>query len=165
MWRLLHSKGSKISYLSSTYKRYLNHNPYSYVGNNFNNQMKKILIVTILLALTSPESCDSKPTISVVNSTNERVVFDMLINENFLIEAGNTALTNPEGRLIISIAPSEKFICGYVTNELQNDLPFDDLKIYTYKDTIFAQTKVQITELFDKNSDGYYKIPYVINIE
>lgn len=70
----------------------------------------------------------------------------------------------PDGFDIYELAPNEKINVGSSIAEIDNDIPFEQIKIVRKGDTIKASNLEEIKFLFDKKKFGRLKTPYNISI-
>ncbi|WP_196889430.1 hypothetical protein [Aureivirga sp. CE67] len=124
--------------------------------------IQKIGIFVLLILLLS--SCDPYYSITVTNKTTETVKILVKQNNRFRTEKQKT-LTTVDGFDVYELAPNENIKVGNAIGEIDNDIPFDTLKIIRYNDTITANTLEEIIDLFDKKTFGGLKKPYNLRIK
>lgn len=73
--------------------------------------------------------------------------------------------TTSDGFDIYELGPKEQIKVGSAIAEIDNDMPFEIIKIVQKKDTIMADNLEEIKNLFDKKFFGGLKTPYNITIK
>ncbi|MCA6362096.1 MAG: hypothetical protein IM638_03610 [Bacteroidetes bacterium] len=63
------------------------------------------------------------------------------------------------------LAPGAEMFCGQAIAEIDNDLPFEKISIHCGSDSLIANTKEEVKQLFDKNVFGSLSTPYKITIK
>ncbi|MEA1784881.1 hypothetical protein U1E44_02150 [Arenibacter sp. GZD96] len=126
---------------------------------------KKLNIGIIVLIAILIQSCDPTYPISIKNNSGTEIVVDAKLTNSFNPGLTTTYIADENGRLQFKIESGQEFECGFSIAELENDLPFSELKIYTKKDTIIANNRNEVLNLFDKNWIGKMKTPYVMTVE
>lgn len=116
---------------------------------------------SVLILLSS---CDPTYPIIISNSTNESVIVLAKTNSHFHTEKEKTGVTS-DGFEIYQLNANESMQVGIAIAEIDDDMPFDAIKIVKDKDTISAFTRETIKELFDKNVLGKLKKPYHVSVE
>lgn len=116
---------------------------------------------SVLILLSS---CDPTYPILISNTTKEPVVVLVKTNSHFHTEKEKTGVTS-DGFEIYPLNADESIQVGVTIAEIDDDLPFDAIKIVKDRDTISAFSKEAVKELFDKNVFGKLKKPYDVSIE
>ncbi len=52
------------------------------------------------------------------------------------------------------MTPGTMIECGMTIAEIQDEMPFTKFKVYTYKDSIIAESEYEILDLFEKTLWG-----------
>ncbi|WKW46892.1 hypothetical protein P3875_02225 [Myroides sp. JBRI-B21084] len=122
-----------------------------------------VTILTFGLFTTLLTGCDPYYSITVTNITSDTA--QILVKEtiNFRTEK-QKSLTTTDGFDVYELAPNEQIKVGSAIAEIDNDIPFDQIKIVTRKDTLTANSIETIKNLFDKKTFGGLKTPYNISI-
>ena len=126
-----------------------------------NTGIKSIFTTLILLFLLS--GCDSYIRISITNTKNEAV--EIWIKKNIHFRSDKLSKFKKNGFLVYELVNGERMDIGYAIAEIDDDLPFDAIKIYTKTDTISKSTNEDIKDLFDKKMFGGLQTPYNISIK
>lgn len=101
--------------------------------------------------------------ISVTNTTSDTL--DVLLKENFKFRSEKEKFsTTADGFNIYRLSPHEVFFIGSVINELDNKIPFYEIKVISKGDTLI-DNQGNAKVLFDKNLFGDLEIPYNISIK
>lgn len=109
-------------------------------------------------------ACDPYYRITVANKTSDTV--KLLVKENIHFNTDKSISGVTANRLdVYELAPAEWMRVGYAIAEIDNDLPFDTLKIVRNADTLTADNAAEIKRLFDKRIIGGLKKPYNISIK
>lgn len=116
---------------------------------------------SVLILLSS---CDPTYPIIISNSTNESVVILTKTNSHFHTEKEKTGVTS-DGFEIYQLNANESMQVGIAIAEIDDDIPFDAIKIVRMKDTISAFSQEAIKGLFDKNIFGKLKKPYHVSVD
>ncbi|GAB5554447.1 MAG: hypothetical protein Sapg2KO_40380 [Saprospiraceae bacterium] len=125
-------------------------------------KMKKIGTLVFLTTILS--SCDPYYSITVTNETTETAKILVKETINFRTDKHKT-LTTDDGFDVYELAPNENVKVGSAIAEIDNDVPFEAIKIVRYNDTISANTLEEIKDLFDKKTFGGLKTPYNLTIK
>lgn len=125
-------------------------------------QIITIFTSGLLTALLT--GCDPYYSITVTNNTGDTA--QILVKEtiNFRTEKQKSQTTT-DGFDVYELAPSEQIQVGSAIAEIDNDIPFEQIKIVRNKDTITADNLETIKNLFDKKTFGGLKTPYNISIK
>lgn len=126
---------------------------------------QQIRITTLALLLTLLSSCDPTYSITVTNNTNEPT--EILVKEkipDFITDKQKT-FTTIDGFDIYLLAPNERMHVGTAIAEIDNDMPFEEIKIVQKTDTISATGLEEIKYLFDKEASGELMTPYNLTIK
>lgn len=115
-------------------------------------------------------SCDPTYPILISNSKADTVtiVTETTIHfhtDNTLIDYED--LGGPYNHNIIKfkMAPKSNIECGMAIASLHDEIPFAKFKVYSGKDSIVAESKDKILDLFEKTFWGNLKTPYVLTIK
>ncbi|TCC90607.1 hypothetical protein EZ428_15185 [Pedobacter frigiditerrae] len=125
-------------------------------------QIVVILTFGLLTALLT--GCDPYYSITITNKTSDTA--QILVKEtiNFRTEK-QKSLTTTDGFDVYKLAPSEQMQVGSAISEIDNDIPFEQIKIVRNKDTVTANNLEKIKSLFDKKIFGGLQTPYNISIK
>jgi len=127
--------------------------------------MNKQIIMLVLGFLTALlASCDPYYPITVTNKTADTATILVKETVNFRTDK-QKLLTTPDGFNVYKLSPMEQVKVGSAIAEIDNDIPFDVIKIIRNKDTISANTIEGIKKLFDKKFFGGLQTPYNISIK
>ena len=108
--------------------------------------------------------CDPTYSISIQNASN--TVIEIEINENVRFNSKKEPKEKiAQGINLYELKPDEKMETGMAIAELENDIPYNSLRISKRSHLIYAETDQEILELFDKNIMGTLKKPYTITIK
>lgn len=123
-----------------------------------------VIILTFGLLTALLTGCDPYYSITVTNNTSETA--QILVKEtiNFRTDK-QKSLTTMDGFDVYELAPNEQIKVGSAIAEIDNDIPFEQLKIIRNRDTITANNLETIKNLFDKKTFGGLKTPYNISIK
>ena len=136
------------------------------MGNLKRQTMTKqaLIILTFVLLTTLLTSCDPFYSITVTNDTSDTA--QILVKEtiNFRTKK-QKLLTTIDGFDVYELAPNEKIEVGSAIAEIDNDIPFEQIKIVRNRDTVTANNLETIKKLFDKKTFGGLKAPYNISIK
>ncbi len=131
--------------------------------------MKRTTILAVLAGLLCV-ACDPIYSISVSNQTTDTVSVLATTTHSFHIyqepldfeERGGI-----EGPFVVQfrIAPGQTVQCGQAIAELEDDLPFKEFKASWGTESVVANSKAQVLDLFDKNFWGDLKTPYQISLK
>lgn len=127
--------------------------------------MLKFLMIGLCLLFMS---CDPTYPVIISNSTSDTVVIHGEETNNFFIDSSKDSFVEfneKEKRTSIRLPPKASINCGMAIAELNNDLPFKKIKIYTGKDSLIATSEKEVLHLFEKNVWGNPRKPYIINIK
>lgn len=125
---------------------------------------RNFLITTVLILTTLFTSCDPIYPITITNDTKDTIFVN--IEENYRFRSEKAALSKTkDGLNIYRLLPKEILETGSAIAEIDNDMPFDKIKIITGTDTISADNLKDIKTLFDKKVFGGLKTPYNITIK
>ena len=127
-------------------------------------RQQKVTILITGFCILLLAACDPYYRITVTNKTSDTV--KLLVKETIHFntdkqKTGDTA----NGLDIYELAPAERMHAGHAIAEIDNDLPFDTLKIVRNTDTLVANNAAEIKGLFDKKRIGGLKKPYNISIK
>jgi hypothetical protein len=125
------------------------------------NQKKTFLTIGILTLTLM--GCDPYCSITITNNKSDTVKIFVKETINFSTEKQKSH-TMPDGFDIYELAPNEKIKVGSAIAEIDNDIPFEQIKIVRNNDTITASNLEEIKILFDKKTFGGLKTPYNISI-
>lgn len=126
------------------------------------NQTIIILLIGVITTLLS--SCDPYYSITITNNNSKTA--KILVKENIYFQSDKQKKeTTIDGYNIYELAPNEEFIVGSAIAEIDNDIPFEEIKIVTNGDTITANNLQAIIKLFDKKTFGGLEKPYNISIK
>lgn len=126
---------------------------------------KKLNMGILILIGFLTQSCDPSYPVSIKNENEAEIIVDAKLTNNFDPGLTTTFITDENNRLQFKVKSGEEFHCGYTIGGLKDDLPFSELIIYTKKDTIIAENRNEVLNLFDKKWTGNLKTPYVLSIE
>jgi len=123
-----------------------------------------LTILTFVLLTALLAGCDPYYSITVTNDTSDTA--QILVKEtiNFRTEK-QKSLTTIDGFDVYELAPNEKIQVGSAIAEIDNDIPFEQIKIVRNRDTVTANNLETIKNLFDKKTFGGLKTPYNISIK
>lgn len=106
---------------------------------------------------------DHVSSISITNTTIDTV--DVLLKENFKFRSEKEKFsTTADSFNIYKLAPHEVFDMGHAMNEVDNDIPFSQIKVICKGDTLIDNQGDALI-LFDKTTFGGLEIPYNISIK
>lgn len=108
--------------------------------------------------------CDPYYAITVTNKTKGTARILVKETISFRTEKQKIQSTS-DGFDIYELAPNEQIEVGSAIAEIDNDLPFEEIKIIRSGDTITADNVEAIKNLFDKKIFGGLKTPYNITIK
>ena len=121
----------------------------------------KILVFGLMAVMLA--GCDPYYSITVTNETSDTAKILVKKTINFRTEKQKTHTTF-DGFDIYQLAPNEQVEVGAAIAEIDNDMPFEEIKIVSNRDTITAKNLEAIKNLFDKKTFGGMKTPYNITI-
>ncbi|MFN3194538.1 MAG: hypothetical protein ACE364_01135 [Chlorobiota bacterium] len=124
--------------------------------------MYKIGILIYLSALMI--SCDPFYSITVTNKTTETAKILVKESNNFSTDKHKTQTTD-DGFDVYELSPNENMGVGSAIAEIDDEIPFEAIKIIRYNDTISANTPDEIKNLFDKKTSGELITPYNLTIK
>ena len=119
------------------------------------------MLISILILLAS---CDPTYPITISNSTHESVVILVKTNSHFHTEKEKTGVTQA-GLDVYQLNANESIQVGMAIGGIDNDIPFDAIKIVKSKDTVSAIGLEDVKRLFERKLSGNLKKPYVISIK
>lgn len=123
-----------------------------------------VIILTFGLLTALLTGCDPYYSITVTNNTSETA--QILVKETIHFRTEKQkSLTTIDGFEVYELAPNEQMQVGSAIAEIDNDIPFEQIKIVRNRDTVAANNIVTIKELFDKKTFGGLKTPYNISIK
>ncbi len=124
----------------------------------------KVTILVSAFCILLLAACDPYYRITVANKTSDTV--KLLVKEtiHFNTDKQKAGIT-VNGLDVYKLAPAEWMRVRYAIAEIDNDLPFDTLKIVRNTDTLAANNAAEIKGLFDKKRIGGLKKPYNISIK
>jgi hypothetical protein len=117
--------------------------------------------VFLIVLLTT--GCDPYYSITVTNRTTDTAKILVKETINFRTEKQKTQTTN-DGFDVYILEPNEQIKVGSAIAEIDNDIPFEEIKIVRNRDTVTANNLEAIKNLFDKKAFGGMKTPYNISI-
>lgn len=126
---------------------------------------EKLNIGIVLLIGILTQSCDPSYPVSIKNNSETEIIVDAKLTSYFDPGLTTTFITDVNNRLQFKVESGQEFHCGYTIGGLKDDLPFSEIKIYTKKDTIKADNRNEVLNLFDKKWTGSLKTPYVLTVE
>ena len=126
---------------------------------------KKLNIGVIILIGLLIQSCDPTYPVSINNQTESEIRIQAKKTLRFWNENLNETELTQKDWIEFKIEPKKSVKCGMTIGGLKDDIPFSNLKIYTDKDTIIAQNRNEVLNLFDKNWIGNLKTPYTLTIK
>jgi hypothetical protein len=128
-------------------------------------QIKAAKLVLALFIGLFMTSCDPTYSISVTNSTTDTVSIVIKPTIHFRTEKDKISKTS-DGLDIYKLNPNEKIYVGSAIAEIDNDMPFQEFKIYKGATiTVSASNLKDIKNLFDKTVFGGLKTPYNLTIK
>lgn len=125
---------------------------------------QKFIQFTILPLGLFLTGCDPYYSISVTNTTIDTVIIQVKPTINFRIEKIKTSKTT-DGYDVFKLSPAESVQVGSAIAEIDNDIPFNVIKIIKRNDTISASNLEDIKNLFDKKTFGGLQTPYNLSIK
>ena len=125
---------------------------------------KTFTFFNFILLTTIFSSCDPYYSITITNETNDKIQILVIETVNFNTDK-EIFLKTIDGFDVYELAPNEKFQVGSAIAEIDNDIPFEQIKIVSQKDTLKADNIEAIKNLFDKKMFGGLKTPYNITIK
>jgi hypothetical protein len=130
----------------------------------------RLFLLVLSLVAFSLLSCDSTYPIVISNKTADTITIIAEANTNFYTNdtlLSYAELGGPYDHRVIrfKIAPGVNISCGMATAELDNDVPFSKIKIYTKKDSVTAQSEEKVISIFDRTWYRSMKKPYTITLE
>ena len=136
------------------------------MGNLRRQAMTKQTITMLTFGLLTAllTSCDPYYSITVTNKTSDTAKILVKQTIHFRTEKQDSLATT-DGFDVYELAPSEQIQVGSAIAEIDNDIPFEQIKIVRNKDTITANNLETIKILFDKKTLGGLKTPYNISIK
>ncbi len=128
--------------------------------------MEKKIVITLTFGFLTIllTSCDPYYSITVTNETRDTTKILVKETISFRTEKQKTG-TTANGFDIYQLAPNEQIKVGSAIAEIDNDIPFEEIKIIKNGDTITADNLEAIKKLFDKKTFGGLKTPYNISIK
>jgi hypothetical protein len=108
--------------------------------------------------------CDRYYSITVTNETTDTAKILVKETIKFRTEKQKTQTTN-DGFDVYVLAPNEQIKVGSAIAEIDNEIPFEEIKIVRNRDTVTANNLEAIKNLFDKKAFGGMKTPYNISIK
>ena len=126
---------------------------------------EKLNIGIIILIGILTQSCNQSHSVSIENNSGTEIIIDAKLTGYFDPGLTTTFIADESNRLQFKVESGQEFHCGFTIGELKDDLPFSELKIYTKKDTIIAENRNEVLNLFDKKWTGNLKTPYVLTVE
>jgi hypothetical protein len=125
-------------------------------------KLRQFLILVVLTVLLI--ACDPYYSISITNKTSDSIRIFVKPTNSFMTEKEISKETS-DGFNVYDLAPTEELKVGSAIAEIDNDIPFEEIKIVHKMDTIVAGNLEEIKNLFDKNVLGGLKTPYNVSIE
>ena len=123
-----------------------------------------LTILTFVLLTTLLVGCDPYYSITVTNDTSDTA--QILVKETVSFRTEKLrSLTTTDGFDVYELAPRKQIRVGSAIAEIDNDIPFEQIKIIRNRDTITANNLETIKNLFDKKTFGGLKTPYNISIK
>lgn len=115
-------------------------------------------------------SCDSTCPILISNSKADTVTIVTETSIYFHVDQrliGYEDLGGPYDHSIIKfkMPPRTSIECGMAIAGIQDEMPFTKFKAYSDKDSIVANSRDEIIDLFEKTFWGNLKTPYVLVIK
>jgi hypothetical protein len=135
------------------------------------SQSFRLLLLTALSSVACGLlSCDPTYPISISNKTADTISIFAETNVRFHTDdtlLSYTEVGGPYDHKVITfkIAPGIEVRCGMAIAELDNDVPFSKMKIYTKKDSIIANSVEEVLGIFDRTWYGSRKKPYTVTLE
>lgn len=108
--------------------------------------------------------CDPYHSITVTNVTADTVSIFVKPTIHFRTDNAKS-LTTSDGFDIYKLSPNEQMHVGSAIAEIDNDIPFEFVKIVSSRDTVTASALDDIKNLFDKKTSGGLKTPYNLTIK
>jgi hypothetical protein len=112
-------------------------------------------------------SCDPTYVIAIQNNSNEIIKLKAQVNQRFHSNNYDSIfITYLDNNWIEAfIKPKQQLDCGYAIAELDNDIPFNELKIFINNDSIVAKNQKEVLKLLDNR--GVFKVmtPYILEID
>lgn len=106
------------------------------------------------------------PYYSIIVTNETRDTAKKLVKETISFRTEKQIIqTTADGFDIYELAPNEQIKVGSAIAEIDNDIPFEEIKIVRNEDTIAADNLEAIKNLFDKKTFGRLKTPYNISIK
>jgi len=127
-------------------------------------EKKIVSILTFGFLIIFLTSCDPYYSITVTNETRDTAKILVKETISFRTEKQKTR-TTADGFDLYKLAPNEQINVGSVIAEIDNDIPFEEIKIIRNGDTTTADNLETIKKLFDKKTFGGLKTPYNISIK
>lgn len=124
----------------------------------------RLIILTFGFLTILLTSCDPYYSITVTNETKYTAQIFVKETINFRTKRQKIQ-TTADGFDMYELASNEQMEVGSVIAEIENDIPFEEIKIVKNGDTITASNLDEIKNLFDKKTFGGLKKPYNITIK
>jgi hypothetical protein len=125
---------------------------------------KRLIILTFGFLTVLLTGCDPYYSVTVTNETQDTARILVKETINFRTEKQKIQ-TTADGFDIYELAPNEQMKVGSAIAEIDNDIPFEEIRIVRNGDTITAGNLEGIKNLFDKKTFGGLKTPYNISIK
>ena len=122
------------------------------------------IFIGIFFATIYLTGCDPYYPILITNTSIDTALILVKTNPNFRTEK-EKYYTTKDNFDVYKLVPKEAIEVGGAIAELDNDIPFEEIKILSKGDTIAANNQQSIKELFEKKSFGRLKKPYNILIK
>ena len=126
--------------------------------------MKFLILSCICLFF---QSCDPTYVIAIQNDSNETIKFKGQINERFrTFNYDSIPIAYLDNNWIeAEIKPEQQLDCGFAIADLENDMPFNSIKIFVKNDTLIANNNDELLELFDNRSAFNVMRPYILVVD
>ena len=127
--------------------------------------MTKFRIAYIIVVALSLIACDRTIPIEIKNISIDTVAIEAETTikyqcDDSLIDFKEYPVNIESSIIKFKLAPNTKVTCGIAIMGLEKDLPFKKFKIYTKNDSIVANSREEVLNLFEKTHKGKYKIPF-----
>lgn len=132
--------------------------------------MKKLGFCILILESFLMTACDRTVPVEIKNETKDTITIKAIANycydnSNSLVDYKESYNDDNTMNIHFRLPPKVTVTCGMAIMGIEKDLPFDKLKVYMKNDSIIANTRKEVLNLFEKRRSGNYTIPYQIVIK
>lgn len=120
------------------------------------------LIISLFLL-----SCDPTYVIAIQNNSNEVIKLKAQVNERFHSNNFDSIYItyNDNDWIEAFIKPNQQLDFGYAIAGLENDIPFNEIKVFINNDSIIAKNQKEIFRLFDNRGVFNVMTPYILELD